>query len=128
MATKPTFASVPVIGIGQVTTADTSRTAPTSPPTVVTGVAAGTRVERVRVQSTATIAADTVVRLWIHDGSAIKLYKEILMKATTPSVTVEALSVEVALNDLVLPSGYSIRASIHTTDTMNVFAFGSHLT
>ena len=123
---KPIFPLTPKIGKANISVANTNR--------VVTGVAGltqvleagtdGTRLDRAKIQATATTTAG-VVRLWIYSGSGnADLYDEILVTAATPSVTVEAFNTVIDFNAEFLPAGYSLYASTHNSEAFNVIVFG----
>jgi len=121
----PIFTITPVAGIGQITTANTLRDGSGSNfVTIKTAGSFGTRIEYIRVVATGTVTTG-VVRLWINDGSTNFLWKELLVTATTPSTSVEVFTVEyIPTKALVLPSGYSLKATTHNTETFNVIAHG----
>jgi hypothetical protein len=126
MASAPAFAATGRLAVVQVTTANTARDGSGTPVTVFTAGASGSLLEKVRVCSTGTVTAG-VVRLFVHDGTNARLLKELMVTATTPSTSVEAFSVEYTPpgGALFLPSGYSLRATTHNTETFNVFAQGA---
>lgn len=123
MATTPAFAATPRIGVGQVTTADTSRTAPTNVATVFTAGSNGSRIDSVVIEGTGTTTAG-VIRLWIYDGTNYRLFNETLVTAITPSTTVAVFTASLSYNTLLLPNGYSLRATTNNSETFNIFAFG----
>lgn len=127
MATAPAFAATPRTAVVQVTAANTARDGTGTIATLFTAGASGSRVERIRICGTGTHTAG-VVRLFIHDGSNARLIKEVMVTAITPSVSVEVYSADADFSGpdqvLVLPTGYSIRASTHIAETFNLFAFG----
>ena len=127
MATSPQFAATPLVGAVQISTADTSLTAPTSAGVVVTAGSSGSRIDEVVVLAPATVAAG-LVRLFLYNGTSYFLWREVAVTATTPSTTVAAFTSSVR-NDtrsdlalLVLPSGWSLRATTTIAQTINVFA------
>jgi hypothetical protein len=127
MATNPSFAVTPRIGSVALGAADTSYTGPTNTATVITGVAAGTRIAEVVVQMTATTVA-TMVRLFLFDGTTHFLFDEIPIAAATGSQSVRQARVAVVYNNLVLPSSsWSLRATVHSTHTGIVTALGADL-
>jgi hypothetical protein len=66
-----------------------------------------------------------VVRLFIYNGVNIRLYKEILIPAVTPSTSIEAYSFNFRPEEpLVLPSGYSLQATTNNTETFNIHVHG----
>lgn len=127
MSAEPAFASTPRCAIGQVSAANTNRDGSGTLATIFAAGAAGSKIERVRIQAVATVTAG-VVRLFIHDGTNARLLREVLVSAATPSTTVEAFSADLDFSGpdqaLVLPAGYSLRASTHNAETFNVFAIG----
>ena len=127
MAVSPNFAATPRCAVGQVTTANTARDGTGTIATIMPAGANGSRIDQIRVQATGTTTAG-VVRLFIHDGTNARLFRELLVAAVTPSTTVEAFSVALDLSAaglaLMLPSGFSLRASTNNAETFNVFAIG----
>lgn len=127
MATAPIFIGTPICGVVLVSAANTARDGSGTVPTVYTPGGSGGRVDLVRVHSVGTITAG-VIRIYVHNGTTNFLIKEIMVIATTPSTTVEAWSEEWRPGvPLVLPSGYSLRASTHIAENFNVFAHGGDL-
>lgn len=132
MAATPAFANVARIGVASVATANTARDGTGTVATIIAGVAAGTRVERIVVKSTGD-PADSVVNLFLHDGSAFWLFDAFdLGDPAAGSTTVDSYRAERGYSDLVLPStSWTVRASITVAPTagvVNVFAFVSDLT
>lgn len=126
---NPIFTLTPKIGVALITTANTTRDGTGTMGTVITGGANGTRISRITIQSLGT-NTDGVIRLYIGDDAGtpvISLWKEILAPATTGSVTVLEFSSSISLTGesaLVLPSGYTLRASTHIAEPYNVIAEG----
>lgn len=127
MATAPAFAAIPRCAVAQATAANTNRDGTGTIATLFTAGANGSRVERVRISAAGATTAG-VVRLFIHDGANARLFKEVLVTAITPSTSVAVFEAEVDLSAadriLVLPAGYSLRASTHNAETFNLFAVG----
>lgn len=127
MATAPAFATTPRIGAVSIATADSSYTAPTNVGTVITGVAAGTRIAEVVVKCAATSAA-AIVRLFLHDGTTYWLLDEVTIAAATGSSTVQQTRVSVVYNNLILPSAsWSLRATTSVSQATHVTALGADL-
>lgn len=134
MATSPAYASAPRLWMAaQVSTANTNRDGTGTIATLGTAPAAGTRLDGVIVQATGTTTAG-MVRLFIHDGSNARLFLEIPVVAITPSATQPAFNAAANANTMsqmfpiVLPSGYSLRASTHNAETFNVIGQAGDLT
>jgi hypothetical protein len=127
MATDPAFAVVPRIGAVSVATADASYTAPTNVGTLITGVAAGTRVAEIVVKCAATSAA-AIVRVFLFDGTSYWLFDEITVAAATGSATVQQTRVSATYSNLVLPNAsWSVRVTTSVSQTTHVTAFGADL-
>lgn len=120
--TTPIFTITPKIGMAQISTANTNLDGIGTLGTVITGTANGTRINRIDIVATGTTTAG-MVRLFISDGTNHRLWREVPVTAITPSATVQAFQDEVVPTEpLVLPSGYSLRASTHNAETFNVIA------
>lgn len=127
MATSPAFATTPRIGAVSIATADSSYTAPTNVGTVLTGVAAGTRIAEVVVKCAATSAA-AIVRLFLYDGTTYWLFDEVTVAAATGSSTVQQTRVSVVYSNLILPSAsWSLRATTSVSQATHVTALGADL-
>lgn len=132
MASTPAFASTPRLGVAAVSTANTNRDGTGTIVDILTGVAAGTRLDRVVVQTTGD-PADSIVTLFIHNGTSYFLFDEVdLGNPAAASTTLPGFRWEKAYTDLVLPSSsFKFAAAITvalTAGQMNVFAFGADLT
>ena len=122
--TVPRFIEHHVIGMGQVSSANTGRDGSGDVVTVLVGGTDGTLISLVRVQAIVTTTAG-MVRLFIDDGSNVRLLCEIPIDAVSVGANVEGFSAEwVPTRDLVLPSGWELQASTHNAEAINVFAFG----
>ena len=127
MAAAPVFATTPRIGTVSVATADSSYTAPTNVGTLITGVAAGTRIAEIVVKCAATSAA-AIVRVFLYDGSTYWLFDEITVAAATGSATVQQTRVSTLYTNLVLPSAsWSVRVTTSVSQTIHVTALGADL-
>lgn len=132
MATAPAFASVPRIGNALAhATLDTSLTAPTNVATIITGVAAGTKIEEVIFQAVGTTVAG-VINLFIYDGSEYDLLDQFLVPAVTSSTTAKAWRASRQYPNLLLPTAsYSLRFTQTIAGNQAMFegtAFGGDLT
>lgn len=109
-----------------ISTANTGRDGTGTIGTVYTAGAQGSLIELIRVIATGTTTAG-MVRLFLHDGANARLYTEIPVTAITPSATVEAFEAEyVPTKPLVLPTGWSLRASTHNAEEFVVRATGGN--
>ena len=123
MAAAPAFAATPRCSAVSIGTADTSRTAPTNVGTVLTAGASGSRIDEVTITAAGT-STSNVVRLFIYTGSVYYLLQEVLATAITPGASQDSFNTTLTFNSLVIPTGYSLRATTHATETYHVFAFG----
>ena len=116
MSSSPAYAATPNIGSQLLTNSDASYTAPSVVSTLLTAGANGTRVNRVVVKAVATTVAGKLL-LWLYDGTTYHLYDEFDITAVTLSTTVDAFRVERAYYDLVMKTGWSLRATLSVTQT-----------
>jgi hypothetical protein len=123
MATTPNFAATPRCSSVSISTADTSRTAPTNVGTLLAAGSSGSRVDEIDITAAGTSTAN-IVRIFIYNGSTYYLLQEVLITAITPSATVAAFSTAITFNSLVIPSGSSIRVTTNNAETYHVTAFG----
>jgi len=119
MATTAQYASTVQNGSGQVSTANTNRNGTGTLVTVFTGATNGSRIDDIYIVATGTTTAG-VVRLFISDGTNIRLWQEILVTAITPSTTVQVWSYTLLNQALLLENGWSLQASTNNAETFNV--------
>lgn len=127
MATSPQYAATPRASFVVLSAANTARDGSGTLETVITAGANGTRIERIIIQATGTTTAGQV-RLWLHDGTNGRLMQEVLVSAITASGTVLAFRAEASTAPyLVLPTGWSLRATTHNAEGFVVTALGADL-
>lgn len=130
MATTAQYTAQPILEYSQVTTADTSRTAPTNSteitagPNTAAGNGVGKRIIRVTICSTAATTAG-VIRFFLSldSGTTKRLICEKIVPAITPSTSVAAFRTEVSeLVGMILPGGTAnkIYATTNNTETFNI--------
>jgi hypothetical protein len=119
MATAAQYASTVQNAQAQISTANTNRNGTGTIATVMTGATNGTRIDDIYIVSTGTTTAG-VVRLFISDGTNVRLWQEILVTAITPSTTVAVWSAALINVGLILESGWSLQASTNNAETFNV--------
>jgi hypothetical protein len=120
-------AVTPRISSVSVATAESSYTAPTNVGTLITGVAAGTRIAEIVVKCAATSAA-AIVRIFLYDGTTYWLFDEVTIAAATGSSTVQQTRVSVTYANLVLPSAsWSLRVTTSVAQATHVTALGADL-
>ena len=128
MASTPAFTGTPRLGFGSVTAANTNRDGTGTIVDILTGVAAGTKVTEIVLKATGD-PADSVVTIFIHDGTSYRLYDEIdLGDQAAASTTVVGYRTRKTYENLILPSAsYKLAAAITvalTSGAINVFAHG----
>lgn len=122
MGTSAQYASTPRVGSANLTTADTSLTAPTTVGTVLTAGSSGTRIDYIDIQGVATTTA-SIINLFIFDGTNYILWTQVPVIAVTSSTTAPAFAATLSSNvnanlmPLILPTGYSLRAAVTVTQT-----------
>lgn len=132
MAAAPAYATTPRIGFASVTTANTNRDGTGTIVDALTGVAAGTRIERVVIQTTGD-PADSIVTMFLYNGTTYLLFDEFdLGNPAAASTTVPGYRVVKTYSDLVLPSAswkvsFAITVAL-TAGAMNCFVLGADLT
>lgn len=119
MSTTANYAATPRAAFGQVSTANTNRDGTGTIATIFTAGASGSRIDDIVVIATGTTTAG-MVRLFLHDGTNARLWVELPVTAATPSGTVQAFAASLLNQSLILPSGWSLRASTHNAETFNV--------
>lgn len=119
MASTAQYASVVQNASAQVSAANTNRDGTGTVVTVMTGAASGTRIDDLTITATGTVT-NGVVRLFIYDGTNTRLWKEILVTATTPSTTNAVWSTSLYDMALILESSWQLRASTHNAETFNI--------
>ena len=122
MATSAQYAATPRVGSANLTTADTSLTAPTTVGTILTAGSSGTRIDYIDIQAVATTTA-SIINLFIFDGTNYILWTQVPVIAVTSSTTAPAFQATLSSNvnanlmPLILPTGYSLRAAVSVTQT-----------
>lgn len=124
----PVFTQAPFVATGQVSAANTNRDGTGTIVTIKAGTTNGTRIERVTVKATVTTTAG-MVRLYLDDGTNVRLVKELVVSAITVAAGVAGFEAEWSRGDglpvVELPaSTYILKASTHNAEAMNVTAWG----
>lgn len=112
MASSPIFVATPNYGVASVSTANTNRDGTGTIVDAWTAGASGGKVERVVIKA-AGDPADSIVTMFIYDGSAYRLYDEFdLGDPAAASTTVTGYRSDRAYADLVLESGQKVAFAI----------------
>lgn len=123
MSANANFASSPSTSFCQATVANTARDGTgTLVDLTAAAPAAGKRVDAIDLAAAGAVTAG-VVRLFLSDGTTHRLWKEILVTATTPSATVAVWTYSLVLpKPLILKSGWLIKMSTHNAEAINGMA------
>lgn len=96
--------------------------------TVLTAGSSGTQVREVDFKALGTTAAANIV-LYLYDGSTYSVLTEVAVTAITASTTTASYVSSVRFDNLFLPSGWSLRASVTVVQSpaIAVIALGADL-
>lgn len=119
MSVQAQYAATAKTAVAQVTTANTARDGTGTIVTVFTAGASGSRIEDIVLTATVTTTAGAV-RLFLHDGTTARLWKEVAVSANTVSATNNAWTSSLTNQALVLQTGWSLRASTEKAEAINV--------
>lgn len=124
--TRSALLSSGTLTYAQVSAANTNRDGTGTVVTVVTGGADGTRIDSVLAKAIVTTTAG-MVRLYLGDGTNIRLIHEMTVDAITASGTVVAWVEEwTPTQPIILAPSDLLIASTNNAEAINVFAFGAH--
>lgn len=131
MATDPQFAATVALGAALLGSAETNLQVPAQSSVIVTAGASGTKIEEIVIQaSQTTLVATTVaglVYLFLHDGTTYHLFDVSVVSASSGSATVVPFKLSKLYLNLVLKTGWSLRASQSIAGNANILkvtAFG----
>jgi hypothetical protein len=124
MALQAQYSATPKIGIGALSVANALRDGNGTIVTTFTAGTSGSRIDKIVIKATATTTAGTV-RLFVHNGTNASLFSEVIINPVVVSATNPAFETVVdLLGGLILPTGYSLRASTEKAEAINVIALG----
>lgn len=125
MATAPAFAATVGTEVVSVSVANTARDGTGTIATVLTAGSSGTKIEEI-VMKAEDDPADSIVILWLHDGTNYHMFEEWdIGDPADGTTTVAAYRESRTYENLIIPSGWSLRASITvalTAGVIKVFA------
>ena len=117
------FTATPRMVVAQIATANTNRDGTGTIADLITGVAAGTRINKIRVKATGTTTAG-MVRIYFYDGTNSRLYTEVLVSAITASGSVATFEATLSFTDANAPilasSSQKLQASTNNAETFNI--------
>ena len=120
MSTSAQYASTVRTASAALSVANTNRNGTGTIVSVFAAGASGSRIDDIYIVANAATTAG-VVRLFISDGTNIRLWQEILVSAVTPSTTVAVWNSALINQALILASGWSLQASTNNAETFSVF-------
>lgn len=129
MATDPSFAATPAIGAALLGVNESNLQTPAVASVILTAGASGTRIEEVVINATASgLVATTaagLVYLFLYDGSTYHLFDVVSVPAITASGTAAGFRARNVYANLILKSGWSLRAAQNgNSGLIKVIAFG----
>lgn len=130
MASTPAFVSTPRLTSVSLSSANTAIDGSGTITSLISGVAAGTRVLEIAAQCSATSAAALVnVFISADSGSTWKLFDQITISAATVSTTVKGNRNTATYQNLILPgTAYSIGVTTTIAQATQVHALAGDLT
>ena|ERR1051326_6938990 len=104
----------------QISAANTNRDGTGTMSTLWTAGANGAQINRIEIQAIVTTTAG-MIRFFIYDGAATRLWKEVLVTAVTPSGSVAAFSDSVDPSPpLTLAPNEVLKVATNNAETFNV--------
>ena len=129
MAASPSFIGAPRIGSAHLSAANTARDGSGTITTLLTGVAAGTRVLEIVAKAAATSAASVInIFLSTDNGATWLLHSAMPFGGNTADDTNDSSESSLTFDNLTL-TGTSCKIGVTSTiaQPVNVFAFGGDL-
>jgi hypothetical protein len=129
MAANPVYFATPFFGHGVVSAANANLDGTGSLVTLVTAIASEGKIELIRAHARVTTTPG-MVRIFLFDGTATyRLLAELPIPANTVSASNPAAQVELDLSQQLkfIPSGWSLVASTHNAEAINVEVWGSRI-
>jgi hypothetical protein len=127
--TVPIFTLTPRIQSARISTANTARDGTGSLSSVITGATDGTRIDRIVICATVTTTAG-MVRLFIDDGTNVRLWREVPVTAITVGASTAAFTSTISSPDslplLVLPLNYILKAGTHNAEQIDVIVHAAN--
>lgn len=129
MASNPQYAATVKSGAVAISTANTNRDGTGTLGTVFTAGASGSRIDAITIKAIAATTAG-MVRLYLHNGTTAFLIDEVRIGQITPGAMQQSAQENINAYTtpekmpLILPTGWSLRASTEKAETFNVVAVG----
>ena len=121
MSSAAQYASTVRAAVAQVTTANATKDGTTgSVITVFTaGATLGSRIDDIYIAAIVTTTAG-MIRLYISDGTTTRMYLEIPVAAVTVSATVAGWTTVLLNQAIILPAGYTLKATTEKSEAINI--------
>lgn len=123
---QPPYEQTPIIAQVKIATANTNTDGTGTLGAVLTGSTNGTGVTSITIKAEVTTTAG-MVRLYIDNLSIVCLIYEQNIAAITKTATVAAFYVNIPFEDLIIPSGYILKASTEKAESFSIIAFAGNL-
>jgi len=124
--TTPIFTLTPVITAEVISTANTNRNGTGTIVNLITGSENGTRIHKITINALGSTTAGAV-RLFINTGTNVRMLKEIMVSAITPSSTVSVWTYTWTLfgeQAIILPQNYILGCSTNNAESFSVIVEG----
>jgi len=122
MASTPAFTATPRISSARISTANTNLDGTGTVAALFAAGASGSIIERIFAKAGATTTAG-MLRFFIHNGSAYRLWKEIAVSAITPAANTKSWENSETV-DLKLPAGHTLYVATEKAESFDVIAEG----
>lgn len=107
---------------GQLTTANPNKDGTTGAyVTLVTGTAAGTKVNQIDITALGTTTIG-MIRMFVYDGTTTRLFKEITVPVDTASATDPGWTNSVRPTNLILTTSQTLKLSTEKSEVFDVVA------
>jgi len=122
MAANPIFVGSVRTETAQIATANANRDGSGTVGTVFTAGASGSKIVTITIKAQVTTTAG-MIRLFLYDGANYYLWNEVIVTAIVVAASTQSFYASIS-PDLILESGWSLRASTQNAETFNVIAQG----
>ncbi len=127
MAVAPIFFATPFAKQGQVSAANANLDGSGTIVDIVGVQATELKIETIRAKALVTTTAG-MLRFYLHDGSATRLFRELPVTANTKSASNPAFEGSLDFSRpedvLILPVGWKLQASTEKAEAHNIHVFG----
>jgi len=118
MARTPQYTASPKNGAVFFSTANTNRDGTGTLATIYAATATGDRIDDLTLKAVGSTTGG-MLRLFLHNGAAAFLWREVPVPANTASTTNPAWEIRLEELALLLQTGWSLRVSTHNAEGFN---------